>query len=189
MSAASYRDVMLDWAVAELMSPHWRTLKTWTWAHPDWEAWRNHVRRQGPRAWTPAQEATLISTLERAREPIISRYGPRRNWAFERLGLPADAISKLQVMPDFFPPGGTLGQLAQWIAAKPDYAPEKTEAVMAMAAGSANGRKPYGCLIVVHDAVTGSTLVEGYKRALAAIAMNRQETDAHLCAPPGPTQG
>jgi hypothetical protein len=84
-------------------------------------------------------------------------------------------------MPDFFPPGGTLFQLAQWIAATPDYAPEKNAAIRAMIQEAGAGRQAFGSLVAVQSQSGARTLIEGYKRAMAAMAIGRQDAPVFLC--------
>lgn len=183
MSEASYRDVMLDWAVAELMSPHWSTVPDWIWANPGWAAWRDHVHTKGPASWTAPQENTLIRAIEVSREPVLKRYGPRPELRFERQLWAAAQLGALDVMPDFFPPGGTLEQLSRWIAATPAYAPEKSQAIEAIKKGWRAGNAPFGSLIVVTNGAGKRILVEGYKRGLAALSAGRDVTPVYLCYP------
>lgn len=183
MIETAYREVMLDWAVAELMSPHWRCVSGWIWANPGWRPWRDQVLAKGAASLSARQENTLIQVIEVSRAPVIQRYGPRPEWRFERQTWPSTALADLAVMPDFFPPGGTLNQLARWIAATPEYAPEKREAMTAIAQGWSAGKTPFGRLIVVTGDGGERILIEGYKRGLAAMAAVQDAVPVYLCQP------
>lgn len=179
---SAYDEAMLEWAVAELMSPHWRSIPNWIWANPVWDAWRQHVETKGPRGWTPEQARVLIQAIETSRKPIIEIYGPAARSRILRRELRVEHLAALQVMPEFFPPGGTLRQLLDWIRARPDYAPEKTAAIQSMAPQLKDGAWPFGALIVVQRPEGANVLIEGYKRALASLAAGRSATPAILVA-------
>ena len=177
---AFYRDVMLDWAVAELMSPYLRTIETWIWANPAWEPWRDHVRKHGRNAWTHAQEDTLIQAINVSRKPVIDIYGPRPESRIEPYDISIPELETLHVMPEFFPPGGTLRQLLDWVRAKPDYAPEKTAALVTLGKTMAGSQWTFGRLIVIERPGGRRILIEGYKRALAALAAGRAAAPAFI---------
>jgi hypothetical protein len=172
----AYRDAMLDWAVSELMSPHWRAASVSAWAHPMWEPWRAHVRSHGPSAWTPAQADQLIATLRSSRKPIISRYGPDADWIFDRRRFDAQSLSRLTVMADIFPPGGTVLQLAQWVQAQPGYAPTMSASIVAIMQDCRRNLAPFGTPIAVEGKAGDLTLIEGYKRVIAYLSLDRAET-------------
>jgi hypothetical protein len=172
----AYREAMLDWAVSELMSPHWRAASVSAWAHPMWEPWRAHVRSHGPSAWTSAQVDQLIATLNASRKPIISRYGPYSDWIFDRRTFDAQSLSRLNVMPDMFPPGGRVLQLAKWVQTQPGYAPAMLASIAAIMRDCGQSLAPFGTPIAVECASEELTLIEGYKRVIAYLSLDRAET-------------
>jgi hypothetical protein len=180
----TYRDVMLDWATSELLSPYWEAAPESGWSQFEWAAVRTVLRQSGVAELNQSQADRLLRVHVDNRQPILLRYGPHPDWAFERQEFSSAALGQLIVMPDFFPPGGSLLQLAQWIVAKPGFSPEKLAAVQAMAIGAQQNQWPMGTPIATLQPDGRLILVDGYKRAMAFMAVNRTSTPVVVARAP-----
>lgn len=177
----AYDDVMLDWAVAELMSPMWTT--AFTGAACD--GLRAKIQRQGVEALSEYEQTWLIGYIVAFRSPIISVYGPFRTWSFRRTAISREELARFAIIHHFGYPSFSFGDLAAKIRDDPANAGEQELRESVRAIQQSGGERPLGCPIAVErQSPKPSILIEGYKRSMAALWSNESAPiEMYLCDP------
>ena len=104
----TYDDVMLDWAISELLSPTWAEF----WSGPVCEELRTKVKNEGIDSLGLHEQTWLIATLVNFRYVIILEYGPSRSWTFKQCTFSCEALSRFSIIHQFnYPPSFSFGQL------------------------------------------------------------------------------
>jgi len=174
----TFDDVMLDWAVAEIVSPTW------------WEKWQGAdalrsklIAGQPP---TPPERNALLRGILQFRAPLIQRYRISPSWRFHRRETTLDEVSRFSVLPDF----GYGPRSFAWFAAKIRDNPSDDERTMqsqalAMLELACSGNRFRGSPIAVEAADDESppALVEGYKRCLVALWQGAPSIQLFFCHP------
>lgn len=175
--SASYDEVMLDWAIAELLSPTWRT----AWGDPYSEMWRDKISRGGIDALSDDDKGALVRAICGFRAPLIVRFGPQPFWVFRKrkvLRAEFEAFTTINLGD----PPETFGQLAR---------DARTQAQASMVSGIEAIRKKlltgehwHGTPIAVStDTYPRPRLIEGYKRLIATFWSNAPAAEIYFGAP------
>jgi hypothetical protein len=178
----SFDEVMLDWAVAELLSPTWPT----NWAGPAREELKRKLQTVGISALSIAERSWLVEAIIQCRDPIISLYGPSRSWRFRRTVVSSRELSAFSIIPHYGYPDFALGDLAAKIKDSPSGEEQGTrDIVIAIMAEAARGRAPVGLPIAVaREVPVPPLLIEGYKRTMAALWSGQDASiEIYLCIP------
>jgi hypothetical protein len=181
----TYDDVMLDWALAELLSA------TWPWRHSKADELRAKLEEHV--ALSDSDREWLIKEIATIRDPIIYVYGPQRSWSFRRFRVSREELSCSSIIHHFgYPPSFSFGQLSEKIREDPTPGPidepSIREHVQEMLALRSNGQEPFGLPIAIErPASMPPLLIEGYKRAMAALWDGRPSMEIYLCTPRAPT--
>ena len=177
----SFDEVMLDWAVAELLSPTWPT----NWAGPARDELKRKLQNDGIGALNIVEQAWLVEAMIQCRSPIISLYGPSRSWSFRRTVVSSRELAAFSIIPHFGYPNFSLGALATKIKDNPSEEERDTrDLVTAILAQAAAGKAPYGLPIAVaREAPRLPLLIEGYKRSMAALWSGQASVEIYLCIP------
>jgi hypothetical protein len=143
---ASFDDVMLDWAAAELLSPTWPT----NWAGPARDRLKRKLQNAGTGSLGIDERSWLVEAIIRCRSPIISVYGPSRSWSFRRTVVSSRELSAFSIIHHYGYPDFSFGNLAAKIKDNPSGEEQKTrDIVTAILAQAAGGKKPFGLPIAV----------------------------------------
>jgi hypothetical protein len=180
---ATYDEAVLDWAVAELMSPTWRNHEAW--AGPEIDLLRAKISSGGVASLEEYERAWLISKIGFFRGPVISAHGPFRSWTFWRASVPRAELSQFSIMSSFPYPSYSFGDLSTKIRDNPTGRGETDMSVYVRAINRAvaDGRAPPGCPIAVVPPSAPPMLIEGYKRAMAALWRDEQSLELFFCGP------
>jgi hypothetical protein len=163
----SFDDVMLDWAVAELLSPTWPT----NWAGPARDELKRKLQNAGIGALSIEERSRLVEAIIQCRSPLISLYGPSRSWSFRRTIVSSGELSAFSIIPHYGYPDFSLGDLAAKIRDNPSAEEQGTHDIVAtILAQSADGKAPFGLPIAVaREGPAPPLLIEGYKRSMAML--------------------
>jgi hypothetical protein len=177
---ATYEEAMLDWAVAELLSPSWAGHDFWTGSHVD--ALRTKIANGGVASLGVYERSWLVSAIATFRTPIMSAHGPYRGWKFWRATVTASELSSFAILSWFRHPSFSFGDLSAHVRAQPNDA--MGAAVHAINTAVAAGQPPAGVPIatVMHSPAPPLVL-EGYKRSMAALWRNEPSLEFFLCRP------
>jgi hypothetical protein len=177
----SFDEVMLDWAVAELLSPTWPT----NWAGPAREELKRKLQTVGISALSIAERSWLVEAIIQCRDPIISLYGPSRSWSFRRTVVRSRKLSTFSIIHHYGYLDFSLGDLAIKIKDSPSEDEQKTrDIVTAIRTQAAGGKAPFGLPIAVaREMPAPPLLIEGYKRAMAALWSGQASVEIYLCIP------
>src|SRR6266851_8794080 len=104
----TFDDVMLDWAIAELLSSTWVEY----WASPACDELREKIRSAGIGSLSVDERIWLMGEITRIRSPILSVYGPHRSWSVRRTVVPRQELSKFSIIHHFGYPSFSFGHLA-----------------------------------------------------------------------------
>lgn len=174
----TYDDVMLDWAVAELMSPTWQD----RWAGKLCDELRQKVRQGGVPSLTVYERTWLVGVVCQIRAAIILVYGPCRSWTFRRASVPRAELERFSIISHFGRPSFSLGQLLAEVQSGEPARDGMRRDINAINADAA--RAPFGSPIaVVLPSPLPPLLVEGYKRSMAAILRGDLSVGMYLCEP------
>jgi hypothetical protein len=179
----TFDDVMLDWAVAELLSPTCAT----TWAGPACAELRRKVQNAGTGSLSIHERARLVGAVVQFRKPIISVYGPCRSWSFQRVLVSRQELSAFSIINYFGYPVFSFGDFATKIRNNPSVGQEQQihDAVTEIMAQVGDGKEPFGLPIAIkRKAPTPPLLVEGYKRSMAVLWSGQvAPVEMFLCSP------
>jgi hypothetical protein len=185
----TYDDVMLDWAISELLSPTWAEF----WSGPVCEELRTKLKNEGIDSLSLHEQTWLIAMLVNFRYVIILEYGPSRSWTFKQCTFSCEALSRFSIIHQFnYPPSFSFGQLSKKITENPTRGPIVDEPAMRERAQKmldlcSNGQQPFGFPIAVErPALMAPVLIDGYKRAMVALWAGRSSMEIYLCTPPAP---
>jgi hypothetical protein len=178
---ATYDEVMLDWAAAELTSPDYEA----SFCGELYEALREKITGGGIEGLTTYERTWLIGAFAQFRSPIIGAYGPFRSWGFQRKAILKHELSRFAIVHHFPYPSFSLGELSSKIRDHPTADEVAVcDSVLAIIAKSMDQRA-YGLPIAVaQEAPNPPILIEGYKRSLAALWKDDPEPiEIYLCDP------
>src|SRR5437016_5791679 len=134
----TYDDVMVDWAVAELLSPTW----TGFWNGRIYDELRTKLRDEGVGSLSAHERTFLIGRLIVSRNLIIFQNGPLRCWTFKRPTFSREDLSGFSIIHQFGHPSLSFGQFSERIRTAPSEGlnePEMQRAVLAMLEESHRG--------------------------------------------------
>jgi hypothetical protein len=181
MTPLTFDDVILDWAVAELMSPTWAA----RWTGPLCDNLQEIIESSGVATLNQLQRAWLIQHLCNVRSPIIQSYGPADGWDFRRATIAREELSLFATMEQWsrYP---SLGEFATKL--RDDPSPDELDMhrhVLAISDKLVDGQITWGIPVAVSRGVSNPpVLIEGYKRSLAVLWGSNASIEMHLCAPP-----
>jgi hypothetical protein len=181
----TYDDVMLDWAVAEFLSPTWAA----SWSEPTHEELRIKLKKDGISSLTVYERSWLVGNIVRFRSPIICVYGPCRSWSFQRFTVSRGDLERFSILWSFPYPSFSFGDLSAKIKDDPSGDEAKMrDAVWKMVSLTRSGQKAPGAPIAISREVPMShLLIDGYRRAMAALWDGCPSIEIYLCTPPAPT--
>ena len=180
---ATYNEVMLDWAVAELCSPTWEAY----WRGPDCDALRSKVALAGLATLTVSERTALVAAIVQRRSPLISKftYGPYPSWMFWRATVDPQELSQFSIASSFpYPTTFNFGDFAIKIRDNPSPAERSMRAdAMALQKAAEQGKAPIGLPLAINrSAPMSPLLVEGYKRSMVALWSRAQSIEMFLCS-------
>jgi hypothetical protein len=111
----TFDDVMLDWAVAELVSPTWAAI----WAGSVCDELRRKIQNSGIGSLSIHERGWLVGAVTQARSAIISVYGPCRSWSFRRTAVSIQELSAFSIIHHFGYPSFSFSDLATKIRDNP----------------------------------------------------------------------
>ncbi|HVB79036.1 MAG TPA: hypothetical protein VNE82_03685 [Candidatus Binataceae bacterium] len=186
----TYDEVMLDWAIAELLSPTWMEF----WNSPLCEELRTKLKNEGIDSLSVYERTWLIARLVNFRYVIILEYGPSHYWSFKKRTFSCEALSGFSIIHQFnYPPSFSFGQLSKKIREHPARGPIVDEPAMRERARkmldlSSRGQEPFGFPIAIErPAPMPPVLIEGYKRSMVALWAGCPSMEIYLCTPPTAT--
>jgi hypothetical protein len=178
---ATYDEVMLNWAAAELMSRDYEA----SLSGDVYDELRAKIRGGGLEALSNYERSWLIGAFAHFRSPIILAYGPLRSWRFRREAVSKDEFSRFAIIHNFPYPSFSLGELAAKIRDQPTEGEiPMCNAVLAIIEQFLDHRPPGLPIAVTQEPPMPPILIEGYKRSLAALW--KDDTDPieiYLCDP------
>ena len=177
----NFDDVMLDWAIAELLSPTWAT----TWVGPACDELRRKIQKAVIDSLSVHERTWLVGTIAQCRSPIISIYGPCRSWSYERTAVPCEELRAFSIIRQFGYPSFSFGDLAAKIRDNPSEGEQSMrDAVAAILAQADGGKETVGLPIAVaRKGPMPPLLIEGYKRSMAALWGGGASVAMFLCTP------
>lgn len=176
----TFDDVMLDWAVAELLSPR----RVGHWHGPACDALRAKVSSGGIGALSPYERSWLIGRIAGIRSPIISAYGPCRSWSFWRDMVSREDLLRFSIIHHFERPSFSFGDFAAEIDPGTSKRRDMGREVMEVAAELSAGKAPLGTPIAaVPGGSTPPVLIEGYTRCMAALRTGQESVELYFTSP------
>jgi hypothetical protein len=180
----TYDDVMLDWAVTELLSP----------SRPEWsgaacDELRAKLDRAGIDSLSADERTSLIGALIRSRDLMIYQYGPQPSWSFQRVTVSCEELSRYSIIRQFGYPSFSFGDLASKIKDNPTSEPGRIDeaamrrSALAMLDLYRSGEPLHGLPIAISRQASHKILIEGYKRSMVALWANRPSIQIHLGMP------
>jgi hypothetical protein len=175
----TFDDVMLDWAVAEIVSPTWKT----NWQGSGCDTLRSKLL--AGQLLSPPERGALLGGIQQTRAPLIQRYKVSPSWRFHRRDTTLDEVSRFSVLSDF----GYGPSSFAWFAAKIKDNPSDGDRPMRsqaleMLELARRGNRFHGSPIAV-EAMDQQppVLVEGYKRCLVALWQGAASIQLFFCHP------
>jgi hypothetical protein len=179
----TFDDVMLDWAVAELLSP----TRAADWAGPACDELRRKVQNADISSLTIHERTWLVEAVVQIRRTIIAVYGPCRSWSFRRTFVPYQEISAFSIIDWFGYPTFSFGDLAAKIKDNPSERERGVrDAVTMILAQTSGGKQAFGLPIAItrKALMMPPLLVEGYKRSMAVLWSGQAvPVEMFLCTP------
>lgn len=178
-----FDDAMLDWAIAEIMSPTWEG----KWHGEGVEQIRGLIRVGDP--LSPKVRSALIGAIRELRKVLLDEYGVTPAWKFRLETISCAELAEFVIAEKFFgaPSGTTFGQLAAIIRIDPQFSGLLAQAEAVLRRKQA-GELVYGKPIAIRqDADRPPMLIEGYKRSFAALWDRQQSIDLFIGEPPDTT--
>jgi hypothetical protein len=178
---ATYDEVMLSWAAAELTSPDYQA----TLSGDMYDGLRGKIRGGGVEALSNYERSWLIGAFAHFRSPIILAYGPFRSWSFRREAVSKDELSRFAIIHDFPYPSFSLGELSEKIRDQPSEGEiPMCNSVLAIIEQSLDKTLSGLSIALAQQAPKPPILIEGYKRSLAALWKDDSDTiEIYLCDP------
>jgi hypothetical protein len=186
---ATYDEVMLDWAVAELLSPTWAksidSAVVVAQRHV-LDSLRTKILSGGVPSLSVYDRSQLVSLIVQFRDQIISVDGPHRGWNFWRVTVPNRELSRFSILHRFFPrhAGRHFGEFSARIRDDPSEGDVDMRAdVQAIVDDMAAGRPPTGRPVAVERRTEPPLLLEGYKRSMAVLWRDDPSIELFFCQP------
>jgi hypothetical protein len=180
----SFEDVLLDWAIAEVLSPiGWHEYYSRL-----GDEFRQRVATTRAERLSAADRDLLLRGVQYAREPlIVDECGITGSWTFWRSSINPAAMSGYSILQSYRDRYGdiVLGELAVALRDRPAAVDEPTRtSLLAMIGLSGRGVQFNGRPIaVLRPETSGPLLIEGYKRAMAALLSGTQSIELYFCSP------
>jgi hypothetical protein len=180
---------MLDWAVAELLSPTWAKSIDSAVVEAQrhvLDSLRTKILSGGIPSLSVYDRSLLVSLIVQFRAQILSVDGPHPWWNFWRVTVPNRELSQFSILHRFFPrhAGRHFGEFSARIRDNPSEGEVNMRAdVQAIVDDMAAGRQPVGRPIAVERRTEPPLLLEGYKRSMAALWRDESSTEIFLCQP------
>jgi hypothetical protein len=186
----TYDEVMLDWAIAELFSPTWQEESEF-WKGAEADKLRAKVKEG---TLNDADRSLLIREITAFRNLIIPKYGPHPSWSFRRVTISSEELSRFSIIHQFgYLPSFSFGALSTKIKDNPTKGnideQRMRNLVHEIIDLSRQHQEPIGLPIAIErEAPLSPLLIEGYKRAMAALWDGRPSIEIYLCTPPAQTR-
>jgi hypothetical protein len=176
----TYDEVMLDWAIAELMSDSWDSF----WSDPICDNVRSKIQRSGKDSLSVYEQTWLIGSIIQIRNPIISVYGPSRSWNFCRKTVSPQELAQFAITHHFGYLSYSFGNLADKLKNNP-FGREKDMQRAVLKIMKQSEQKPIGLPIaLMREDPMPPVLLEGYKRAMARVWDEKcTSIEIYLCSP------
>jgi hypothetical protein len=185
--ACTFDDVMLDWAIAEVLSPDswhdfYRTLGA---------PFRERVAKSRGQNLFAADRALLLEAVQYVRQPlIVDECAITKLWKFWKVSVDATELASYAIIHLYRARYGgmSFGEFAAAVRDHPFDTEIRTRAsVLAMLELARRGVKFPGSPIAVMGSQTDAPLlIEGYKRSMVALLSGAPSLDIYFCAPNDP---
>src|SRR5260370_23590840 len=178
----TYDDVMLHWAIAELLSPTWVRY----WKGRPFDELRAKLKKSPTCHLSDYEQTGLIRSIESFRVSIISTYGPFRSWSFRKITVSREELSSFSIIKQFeYPTSFSFGDFSTRIKNDPSAERDIHDAVREMLNLAHRGQVPFGLPIAIaREAPAFRLLIEGYKRSMMALWDDWASIEIYLCIPP-----
>ena len=176
MSILTYEEVILEWALAELLSPTWRSDPHWS--DEISKLLRAKVLELGADSLNPDERTWLSGRLLQFRALIIGTYGPRSSWRFNKRVASAESISRFGVIDSFRIPGSSMDDLSTKVRYE-DYFQMRDRVQEIIDSKRPERYSP----IAVSRKDRVPILIEGYKRVFSAMWTSTAWLEIIFCEP------
>jgi hypothetical protein len=181
-AACTFDDVMLDWAIAEVLSPD-----AWHDFYRELGApFRERIAKSSSESLSAADCALLLEAVQYVRQPlIVDECAITKSWKFWKLSVGASELASYAIIHSYRARYGeiSLGALATAVRDHPLASEIRTrQSVLAMLELVRRGvRFPGSPIAVMRSNSDVPLLIEGYKRSMVALLSGAPSLDIYCC--------
>jgi hypothetical protein len=183
-AACTFDDAMLDWAIAEVLSPD-----AWQDFYQELGApFRERVAKSRGTSLSAADRALLLEAVQYVRQPlIVDECAITKSWKFWKLSVDAAELASYAIIHSYRARYGeiSLGAFAAAVRDHPlDSEIRTRQSVLAMLELVRRGVRFTGSPIAVTRSNSDvPLLIEGYKRSMVALLSGAPSLDIYCCRP------
>jgi hypothetical protein len=184
VTACTFDEVMLDWAIAEVLSPDaWQDFYRSLGA-----PFRERVGKSRDGNLSAADRALLLRAVRYVRQPLIElECGITESWKFSRCSISAAELGSYSIIHHYSARYGgiSFGDFAAMVRDRP-FEPEMRmrASIMTMLQLAQSGVRFTGRPIAAIRTQRGvPLLIEGYKRSMVAVLSGAPSIEVSFCQP------